>query len=370
MSAALTRKSRGSSAGTRDIRTLLWLDRPIAKVVAVVFCLSSALRATTYLGDAEHVWPILLALILTMSSALAIVSVPGDPAPRSMAVLLAALGPVTCLLVLPQIPAQSWIMSDVWHLRSVTVILCFLAVRGRAGFAGAGAALSMLALTLWTGTTDQGWGFGLRMSAIIFAPVVVSLLVAVTVRPMAHMVFTLRERESDRAANEAMIEAVTTERDAQLSALDASARPILESAAAGDHFTDDIRADCVLLKERLRDTLRAPAFTADESLIRATAAARGRGTRVVLLDDGGLADDALADAVRVALVDELDATAGGTVTARALPAGRLTAATIVIEDGDRVRRVEFDATGAVRVEVRNGDVPDLEYRAVRSIVDA
>ncbi len=359
---------RGIDSGTRDIRSLLWLDRPVAKVVAVVFCVSSALRAATYLGDSERFWPILLALALTTAGILAIVAIPGDPLPLRTALFLTALGPVDCLLVLPQIPTVGWITSDIWHMRVVTVILCFLSVRGRPWFAGVGAALTILAFTVWTGVTDQGWTGGIRTSVVILAPVLISGLVAATLRPKAHLVFTLRERESERAADEAMTAAVTSEREAQLEALDVSARPILEAAARNSDFTDDDRERAALLEERLRDTLRAPVFATDEALHQATVAARRRGTSVILLDEGGLSDEILAAQVRIALIDELHATAGGTVTARALPAGRDTSATIVVEVGDRVRRVEFDATGHVHVEVRNGDVPDLDYQAVRSIV--
>lgn len=356
--------------GARDIRTLLWMDRPVAKVVAVVFCLSSALRALTYLGEAARAWPILVAVALTTAGALAIVSVPGDPLPVRTTLLLMLLGPVASLLVLPEIPSDAWIMSDVWHLRSVTAILCFVSVRGRPLCAGAAAAANILVFTYWTVVTGQDWGGGLRTALVIFAPVLISILVAATVRPMAQMVFTLRELETDRATTHALTEVATAERERQLSSLDGSARPILEAAAAGLPFDCGDREDAALLEERLRDTLRAPVFASDDVLRQATTAARRRGTQVILLDDGGLSDDALAARVRVALVDELDATAGGTVTARALPAGRATAATIVIEHGDRVRRVEFDAAGRAHVEVRNGDVPDLEYEAVRAIVGA
>ncbi|CRK50726.1 conserved membrane hypothetical protein [Rhodococcus sp. RD6.2] len=361
-------RRKHTDTADRDIRTLLWMDRPIAMVVAVVFCLSSALRAATYLGDSEHFWPILLALALTTAGVLAIVAVPGDPLPLPATVLLTAIGPATCLLVLPQIPAHGWIMSDIWHLRAVTIILCFMSVRGRPWFAEAGAASSILVFTIWTGITGQGWGGGLRTSLVVFAPVLISLLVASAVRPMAQRVFALRELESERAADEAMTAAVTSERESQLEALDSSARPILEAAAAGAALTDADRERCAILEERLRDTLRAPVFATDDALHRATSDARRRGTQVILLDEGGLDDEALAAPVRVALIDELDATSGGTVTARALPPGRNTSATIVIEVGHRVRRVEFDAEGRVRVEVRNGDVPDLDYQAVRSIV--
>lgn len=359
----------GRDIAARDIRTLLWMDRPIAKVVAIVFCLSSALRATAYLADAHHVWPILAALLLTTAGALAIVGVPGDPPPWPVATALAALGPVTCLLVLPQIPAQGWIMSDIWHMRTVTVILCFLSIRGRTAHACIGAVLTMAAFTLWSELTGQGWSPAVPLSAVIMAPVLISVLVAVTVRPMAFMVFTLRERETERAADEAMTEAVTAERDRQLAALDVSARPLLEAAAAGAAFTERTRSECAVLKERLRDTLRAPVFADDEALCRATSSARHRGTQVLLLDDGGLTDDALVARVRAALIDELDATVGGTLTARALPAGRATVATILVEEDTRVRRIEFDAEGHTRVEVRTGGEPDPDHQVLQAIVD-
>lgn len=339
----------------RDIRTLLWLDRPIAKVIVLLFCVTSSMRATTYLGDAQHAWPVLVALVLTTAGALTIVGVPGDPLPLPATVALTALGPVVSLLVLPQIDASDWIMSDVWYVRAVVAILCFMSLRGRMLHACVGALLTITAFATWTGVTDQGVGIGLRMSMIMFAPVLISVLVAVTVRPVAFAVFTLREREAERVADEAMTAAVALERDRQLAALNVMARPLLEASAAGAAFTDRDREDCTLVEERLRDTLRAPAFADDDAVSDATAAARRRGTRVVLLDDGGLTDSALLDRIRVVLVAELEASDGGTLTARTLPPGRGASATIVVEHGPHVRRLEFDPEGAVRVEIGSGD---------------
>ncbi|MFF0815273.1 hypothetical protein ACFYVR_08985 [Rhodococcus sp. NPDC003318] len=353
----------------RDIRTLLWLDRPIAKVIVLLFCVTSSMRATAYLADAHDAWPVLVALALTTAGALAIVGVSGDPLPLLVAVALTALGPVAALLVLPQVDVPGWIMSDIWFARPIVAILCFMSLRGRIFHACAGALLTMATFTVWTGLTDQGWGVGLRLSAIVFAPVLISVLVAVTVRPVAFAVFTLREREAERAADEAMTAAVVRERDQQLAALDVLARPLLESSAAGAVFTDRDREECALVEERLRDTLRAPVFADDEPLCRATAAARRRGTAVILLDDGGLTDPALAQRVRAALIGELDSSSGGTVTARALPAGRAWSATIVVESGSRVRRVEFDATGTVRTEVRDDGDLDADHQALRTIAE-
>ena len=351
----------------RDIRTLLGMDRPIALAVVALFCLSTAARPLTDLGDGRQPWPILAAIALCVAAAVAIVVVPGDPLPAPVAVALTALGPVTCLLVLPQVPTTDWIMSDIWQLRIVAAVLCFVSLRGRIVHACTGGVLTAATFTAWTAVTGQGWEYGLRLSTLAFAPVLISVFVAITVRPMASTVFRLRDRENERAVENAMILAVTAERERQLAALDASARPLLEAGAAGRHFDPDQREDCAVLEEHLRDTLRAPVFADDADVRRATAAARRRGTRVVLLDDGGLTDPTLVEAARVALVDELDATAGGTLTARALPAGRTVAATIVAEDSGRVRRVEYDRDGAVRTEVRNGEEPDPDHQAVRSI---
>lgn len=343
----------------RDIRTLLWLDRPVALVVVALFCGSATARAVTYLGDDRQSWPIVTALILCVAAAFAVVAVPGDPLPAPVAAALTALGPVTCLLVLPQVPTANWIMSDIWHLRVVAVVLCFVSLRGRMIHACTGAVASSVVFIGWTVLTDQGWGYGLRLSALAFAPVAISVVVAVTVRPMASVVFRLRDRNNERAVEDAMNAAVADERERQLAALDADARPLLDAAAGGREFDADERAACAVLEEHLRDTLRAPVFADDPDVRRAAAAARRRGTRVVLLDDGGLTDEQTVAAARAALVGELDAAAGGTLTARALPAGRTIAATIVVEDDDRVRRVEFDR-----------DPTSTTRRAPRTLVSA
>jgi hypothetical protein len=115
------------------------------------------------------------------------------------------------------------------------------------------------------------------------------------------------------------------------------------------------------VEERLRDTLRAPLLASDEGVSRAVESARRRGAKVILLDDGGLREgpEAVLSQLHSALIDALHELAGGTLTARILPAGRATAATILSENGARVVRVELGRDGGLRTEVRHGGAREI-----------
>ncbi|MFI6430456.1 hypothetical protein [Rhodococcus oryzae] len=345
----------------RDVRVLLGMDRPAAKVLAALFCLSFTLAALANLDGVQHVWPIVLAAVLVTAAAVVIIAVPGDPLPMAYTLALTALGPVACALVLWQLPVPGWTLDSAWQIRAVTAVLVYMSVRGRAPYAFAGAALMVLTSGAWSDATGQGWGTGIRLASINLAPVLMSVFFAFSIRPVGPAVFRLREQESERAADEAMTQAVLRERDSQLTRLDLLARPLLERSATGDEFGDGCREECGLLEERLRDTLRAPVLASDEGVSRAVESARRRGARVILLDDGGLRDgpDALVSQLHSALIDALREITAGTLTARVLPVGRATVATILSENGARVGRVELGHDGRVRTEVRHGGMREI-----------
>lgn len=350
------------SSDFRDVRVLLGLDRPAARVLVALFCLSFTVVALANLEGVHSIWPTLLAAALVSAGAAVIIAVPGDPLPTVHTLALTALGPIACALVLWQLPVPGWTLDSAWQIRAVTVVLVYMSVRGRAAYAFVGAALVILTSGVWSDATGQGWGTGIRLASINLAPVLMSAFFAFSIRRVGVAVFRLRERESERAADEAMTEAVLRERDTQLSRLDRVARPILEASAAGHEFSAREREDCAVLESQLRDTLRAPVFASDAAVCAAVDAARRRGARVILLDDGGLAGASAESVARIraGLVEELDSCEDGTLTARALPAGRDTLATIVSEHVTHVRRVEYDRSERVSVTVRTDDhVPEL-----------
>ncbi|MFC9789081.1 hypothetical protein [Rhodococcus sp. NPDC127528] len=341
----------------RDARVLLGMDRPAAKVLVALFCLSFTIAALTNLEGVHRVWPTVLAAVLVTAGAAVIILVPGDPLPTVHTLALTALGPIACVLVLWQLPVPGWTLDSAWQIRAVTVVLVYMSVRGRAVYAFTGAALMIVTSGAWADATGQGWGTGIRLASINLAPVLMSVFFAYSIRKVGFAVSRLRERESDRATDEAMTQAMLRERDTQLSRLDRLARPILQASADGHEFSPREREECAVLESRLRDTLRAPVFASDEAVCAAADSARRRGARVVLLDDGGLAAASTESVARIrsGLVAELDACEDGTLTARALPAGREVLATIVTELGTQVRRVEYDRSGRVSVTVRSDD---------------
>ncbi|MCZ4580566.1 hypothetical protein O4158_15970 [Gordonia amicalis] len=118
-----------------------------------------------------------------------------------------------------------------------------------------------------------------------------------------------------------------------------------------------------LTEAQLRDTIRAPGWDSPE-VGRSVWAVRRRGVSVRLLDDGGLdayapgdLDDTqspgnLARRMLVVELTAIDSDGGGqgSVTARILPPGREVLASIVVDVGTRMRRVEIHRDGRVSVD--------------------
>lgn len=182
-------------------------------------------------------------------------------------------------------------------------------------------------------------------------PIVMASLFAGLVTPAAREIFALRRESAQRAAQEAVAEAILEERNRQLLRLDAVARPGLERIAAGGPFSADEIGDFEALEAHLRDLIRAPGLI-DPEMDAAVWHARRRGVSVRLYDDHGLDEvsPAIRDGIRRRVIGELAAINGGTVTVRILPAGRSRLVTLVLDDAEHPRRVEFLADGSCRAD--------------------
>ncbi|GAA4680481.1 hypothetical protein [Gordonia humi] len=174
--------------------------------------------------------------------------------------------------------------------------------------------------------------------------VVLLSVFASVVAPRADQIFALR-RQARRAAAEV---AARTVRDQQLARLDNRVRPLLQRIADGQVLTERELNQCRLVEAQLRDRIRAPGLDLPH-LFDCAWAARSRGVRVVLLDDGPTTSVAvddrrariLAEASSAAVTVLRDAASGALVTVRLLPAGRDAVATISVAVDGSVSLQEF-----------------------------
>lgn len=347
--------------GARDVRALIGMTSPAARAMVTLYAAASALMAVMSREGVIAFWPIAVALLVVVLGAVALIRVPGDPIPLGDSVALAATGPAACTLVLGVLPVPIASPLQLWPLGAVTAIYAFMGVRGRPGFAWLGMLATITTCVVWSTATGQGAAYGLAMSVINVAPLLMSTFFALTLRPAARKIFALRAQTTRRAAAEAADSAILEERDRQLRRLDELARPILEHIAAGEPLDEDQRIACGLLEAHLRDSVRAPALS-DPGVVAAARGARARGVEVILLDDGGM-DAAAPDARRRFLgsvTDVLSGTDRGAVTVRVLPPGRAAMATVLSSTPQGVRRTEFGPDGNA---VARSDRPDQERAA-------
>ncbi|MFI6430458.1 hypothetical protein [Rhodococcus oryzae] len=333
------------AGGTRDVRELLGLHTRGAKALVAAYVLTFLLLSLSSSPGPGAVWAELAAWLVVSAGAITLVRIAGDPLPFRPAVAMALAGPIALNLVLSVVPVPVDGLLQTWPLGAGTAILAYMCVRGRIALGWLGMTAMLGSCVLWAMRTGQGAGYGLGMSAINMAPLLMATFVAYTVRPAAKEIFELREQTVRRVAAEAADSAVLEERDRQLRRLDELARPLLDRIATGVELDGDERIACRLLEAHLRDILRAPGLSGP--IVSAAArAARGRGVEVVLLDDRAVDDGGAApDRFLGMVAAELAAATDGAITVRVLPPGRTTMATVLASSADRVRRTEFDHDG-------------------------
>src|SRR5699024_2600243 len=231
-------------------------------------------------------------------AAVALTRWPGDPLPWPVTVALTLSGPVTTALVLIRAPLPLDSQLQLWPTAAATAIYTFMCVRGRTVAAWVGMLAMLAVCVVWAARSGQGAGYGIAVSLINLAPLVMATFFSWTIRPAARRIFALRRETTLRGAVAAADTAALAARDRRLRQLDELARPLLARIARGDALSADERIACELLEAHLRDTLRTPALDTP-ALAQPVRDARARGVEVVLLDDRGMddADEAVRERV-------------------------------------------------------------------------
>lgn len=231
----------------------------------------------------------------------------------------------------------------------ISLIQAFMCVRGRVWAAWLSYALSVAVIVALNALMPPQDGM-MNGIAPNMAVLLMATFFATIVRPRARQIYTLRHRTEGQITAAAAQEAAAAVRAQQLAYLDLRARPLLDRIASGVRLDDDVARECSLVEAQLRDRIRAPGLDSP-AVVAAVWEARGRGVKVLLLDDRdpgerGNGRQEWLDHVRDAAVAALgEARSSGAVTVRLLPRGRDTLATVTVVEGDRVRRAEFGPDG-------------------------
>lgn len=297
----------------------------------------------------------------------------GSTLPRGNAAAVTVLTVAGLTVSLWCLPGDTYFTLQTTPAASaMTIILAMVVLYRRPLFAWGGALCATGLAAVGGGLTGVGYAVSAGNTLFCYPVLVLASLFGLIAIPMPERLRSLHEQELTQAAEEAAAVALATERTKQLKRLDAGARPILEKIAAGREFGPEETLDVRLTEAQLRDTIRAPGWDSPE-VGESVWAVRRRGVSVRLLDDGAFGPYATADRddayapgdpddeqslgslARRMLVEELTAidSAGagqGSVTARILPRGRDVLASIVVDAGPRVRRVEIHRDGRVFVD--------------------
>ncbi|WP_020106320.1 hypothetical protein [Nocardia sp. 348MFTsu5.1] len=331
----------------QDAGSLLGLHTVAAQILVFAYVVTFAVVSWTDPPPGGF-WYEFAAWFVVSIGAVALILIPGDPIPLSATLGLTVVGPIAINLNLVKTPLPLEGHLPLWALGASTAIYAYMCVRGRTLWAWIGMLTTLASCMVWTSAGGEGALYGLSISVINLAPLLMATFFAWTIRPAATSIFELRRQGTLRVAAEAAGVAILEERDARLAELDELARPLLEQMAMPQPLTEEVRLRAKLIEARLRDSLRAPAL--DTPKIEAAARlARTRGVDVVLLDDHGLDDTPPAVCAKIyrAVTDALDRADTGTLTIRVLPPQRDTLVTVLHSTPDAVTRLEYGHTGEV-----------------------
>jgi hypothetical protein len=351
----------------RTAADLVLLHSPVVAVIAMLWLLCEAARPFgESTGDVLGV-NFVAGVVFLILGAYVLLRRGPDPIPRREAMVIVLCCVLAALANVVALAAGEHGPGALWSWSSASLMMAFLALRGRVFVGWIGAALTSAVYLAW----GLGWLealFGtrafrgqLRVDIIGIVAWQASVVALVSffgwaIRRQVERFDGLHRRRVALALARAKADAVLRERDEQLAYLDRIARPLLERADSPAPPSDQDERAALLAEARLHDRIRARAL-ARESLLDGAARARERGVQVVLLDDGALAGavDEVVERVADTVEAELEAVRAGTVTARVQPPGRNALCTIVSGDDKGIRRVEVFAgaeLGSVTVQVR------------------
>ncbi|OZG29987.1 hypothetical protein BH683_006260 [Williamsia sp. 1138] len=328
-----------------DASTIIGMQSRGAVVVAALLLLGYLVTTLGTLEQVRSVWPLVAGFLVLAAGMATLLFASGDPLPLRPALVIAAAPTAMFVLVLPVLAVPLGNSLQLGPPLGGSVVLCsFMCVRGRVRLAWLALGGSFVVLAVWGATTGQGPLIAVGQGLGNVAVMLMATFFAYLLRPAAAAIYELRAQSVRQVAVQAAAKASRTERDLQLDRLNTLARPLLEPMVNRTAMTDGQLAEAALVEARLRDGIRARSL-AGPVVTAAAWAARARGVRVVLLDDGGLvgAGDSTRTRLTEAVARHLDDAVDGEVTVRVQPPGRPVLVTVIVDTGAQVVRHSYSA---------------------------
>ena len=304
-----------------------------SRLIIWTYFATMATLAFWTIGDVREPAPTAVAVALFGAVCLALTLDTGDRLSLRVTLFVILAGAVNCLLVSWELLALGY---SQWFIGSATVALFYLSLRGRIALAWLGFALLCGVTFIW-GITEGRFSDAVLVMSRQLPVLIVGTLFATGLRRTGDEIRRLTTEGTLRAGAEAATIATAREREERLLALGEFATSMLEKLASGAPITPADRLEYALAEAELRDGLRAPSLVLPD-VSAAARSARRRGVEVVLLDDSDPSLLGPGDLARAAsrISALINASRGGRVTARLLPPGRGTIATIVVDGAEHV----------------------------------
>ena len=333
-----------SQSGTprTDVAQLLNLTGTATQLLVALFAVTqiALFASTSYV--VKNPWVSGIALILVIGATVASTRPGPYPLTPSRTYLTVAAVAASTALVSWQLPTSGWPGYASWHLGANTFLLLGISLRGRSGWAWIGMTIMFALTLLWTVTTGQGVLAGVGLVDRQAGTLLIGTIFAIGLSRTARRISEFSQAEAARAGEIAAIQSSTDERNRQARYLHDTVLPVLTLIASPQHLTVAQREEFLIIEASLRDSIRARSLY-QEPLIAATVEARRRGVDVLLLDDSQLHDRNSNERLRISawVADHLRGLSHGAFTARVLPLGRPTAASIVVVEDQGTRHFEL-----------------------------
>lgn len=233
--------------------------------------------------------------------------------------------------------------GEVWLVNFASYLLALMIARGNVR---AGTLAGVLLLALVVGWPAEA---GHTVAEAIAHPVI-ALLVGGIWRMVLHAIVT-REREHRELGPRAELEARAADEAAarnrhELQEISVDVVPLLRAIQHGAPIDEQLARTLTVTEASIRDRIRSP-WLQHPTLNRAVTGARRRGVPVLLLGESAGGEGAVDDVLAAALGGLVAPVTEGSVTVRAIPAGRGPVASVLVEDHRGTVRTVLAADGTV-----------------------
>ncbi|TAJ47300.1 MAG: hypothetical protein EPO52_12420 [Herbiconiux sp.] len=344
-------------AASVDVAALVGIPGAGSRALLAIYVVTIVTLALTAGGEPMRSWSGWLALVLSVATAVIVVSGRMHPLPQVRTIVVVAATTLSSIVLPLELDARSGNGYATWHILAGTLVLLAMAVRGRIGAAWAGFSLMAAATVVWTVTDGAGVLTGLLMVAHEAVALLAGTLFAVglgrIVRPLAE----LHRLDAEHAAATAAAQESIDERTVQRQRLEGPVRDAINEIASGESPSEAARASYRSLEGALRDSIRGRMLSV-APLTTSVREARLRGVDVSLLDDSGLKHSEGVEPARDALVrrvaELIDDVRVGAVTVRLTADGAQLVAAVVIGDPDGSMRRALVSAPASRAAIVPG----------------